>query len=184
MEEIAPKKSQSHISKLLGLPTTSIQSMNISIGNKTEKFWNKVFSDFSDCNPFDQDDRITVDGKEMQVDLCYADGGTLYYLEMKCNLNLDSEKKKASAKKIAAVKDYLEDALGDSLNIVHGYFNPVLESEFDLVSGEKANLSSEGVRLFLVKDVMGLFSKELPFTVEEYFTFMREVVGPVLVSKL
>jgi hypothetical protein len=169
---INPKKVQSNVYTFLGLEgRVSTQSIVISFGERLERFWNKVISDSENVkNVIEIDNMVNVAGKLRQVDHCFEDveNGCRVYLESKCNLNFDSEKSKASNKKLSKVQEALNANIG-------AYFVPVVSeiSHKDLVK-----YNNKGIQVYGVKWLLSQI--EAPFTEEEYFTFAREVLGPIV----
>jgi len=177
MLSIDPTKVESYIDHCLGWqPENSIQSIRIQFGNKIEEFWNKVISDAKNAvNLIKENNMIKVGKDERQLDhlFTYTVGESVYklYLESKCNLNFDSEKDKASNAKIKAVLATVEDATG-------GYFCPVV----DVVPQKwQVKYAKKNMNIIGVSDMMKMI--DCPFTSEEYFTFLKEVVGPILMEK-
>jgi hypothetical protein len=179
---IKPKKVESLIDACLGwAQENSIQSIRIQFGNYIEQFWNQVISDAKNAtNLIAESNMIKVGLDERQIDhlFRYTVGEEVYqlYLESKCNLNFDSEKVKASNKKIKEVTEQLHfDFSGEFLG---AYFCPVV----DVVPHEWASkYAKQGTKVMGVSDMMEIL--DCPFTAEEYFTFLREVVGPILNEK-
>lgn len=174
---IDPTQVESYIDACLGWePENSVQSIRIQFGNNIEEFWNQVISDAQNAeNLIAENNMIMVGNEERQLDhlFKYRVGESVYklYLESKCNLNFDSEKDKASNAKIKAVLNTIEDATG-------AYFCPVV----DVVPHKwQVKYANKGMKIIGVSDIMKLI--DCPFTSEEYFTFMREVVGPILKEK-
>ena len=173
MEGIKPKAAESYTLAALGLERPSSQSILIAFGERIEKFWNKVISDSCSTNLIERNNMVKVNGKDRQIDhnfKCAADGVN-YYLESKCNLNFDSEKIKASNKKIEEVREALGAREG-------AYFVPVVStiSQKDLVKYNNKGVNVYGVKWLLTKI-------DAKFTEEEYFTFLEKVVAPVLEAK-
>ncbi len=172
IESIQPKKSQSYILEALDLDRVTAHGIQITFGERIEQFWNKVISDSSIKNLIEDDNTVEVNGKTRQIDhLFLSESNVIYYLESKCCLNFDSEKVKASNTKIQEIK---EKVGADEA----GYFIPV-KSTIDQKYLTKYN--KKGINVYGVK---WLLSKvDAPFTEEEFFTYMREVIAPVLVKK-
>jgi hypothetical protein len=172
---IKPKQNKSAMMKgFLGLERISSQSIVIALGNHLETFWNKVISDSERVNNvIELNNMVNVAGKLRQVDHCFEDLDSAYrvYLESKCNLNFDSEKSKASNKKLVKVKEALNADLG-------AYFVPCVAeiSKSDLVKYNKKGIQVYGVNWLLER-------VDAQFTSEEYFTFAREVIAPILEEK-
>lgn len=168
---IQPKKSESYTLEALGLERQSSQSILITFGERIEQFWNKVISDSQSDNLIEENNLVKVNGKDRQIDHNFLASNTNYYLESKCNLNFDSEKIKASNKKINEVKDALGADVG-------AYFVPVVS---EIAKKDLTKYNNKGVEVFGVKWMLSKIDAQ--FTEEEYFTFLREVVAPILEEK-
>ena len=83
------------------------------------------------------------------------------YLESKCNLNFDTEKKGASNEKV----DKVRDALGSDEG---AYFVPVLDTIPQDVIAKYPNSTIYGVR-----DILNMIGN--PFTPEEYFDNLKDI---------
>jgi len=170
---IQPKRSESYTLDALGLERQSSQSILITFGERIEQFWNTVISDSKSENLIEEDNLVEVKGKQRQIDhsfKCYLDS-VLYYLESKCNLNFDSEKIKASNKKIDEVKNALNADVG-------AYFVPVVS---EIAKKDLTKYNNKGVQVFGVKWMLSKIDAQ--FTEKEYFEFLREVVAPILEEK-
>lgn len=170
---IKPKKTESHILSALGLDDRiSPQSILIAFGERIEKFWNLVISDSLVAqNLIEESNLIDVNGRTRQIDHLFRIDQIVRYLESKCNLNFDSEKVRASNDKI---KD-ISSVLGE--NVKAGYFVPVVP---EITKSEKTKYNNKGMEVYGVNWMIDTINA--PFTSEEYFTFLREVVAPVLVE--
>lgn len=168
---IQPKSSESYTLSALGLERQSSQSILITFGERIEQFWNKVISDSESDNLIEENNLVKVKGKDRQIDHNFCANSVNYYLESKCNLNFDSEKVKASNKKIDEVKDALGADVG-------AYFVPVVS---EIAKKDLTKYNNKGVQVFGVKWMLSKIDAK--FTEEEYFTFLREVVAPILEEK-
>lgn len=170
IESIKPKKSQSYILEALDLDRYSSHGIQITFGERIEQFWNKVISDSSCMNLIEDNNIVEVNGKNRQIDHLFRADRT-YYLESKCCLNFDSEKVKASNKKIQEIQETVD---ADEA----GYFVPVVSTidQKYLTKYNKKGLNVYGVKWLLSKI-------DAPFTEEEFFTYMREVIAPILEKK-
>lgn len=100
---IKTPKTDSYIMIAAGLDEENSQSsVLIQMGYKLEDFWNKVISDCA-TNLIENNNKIKVNGKNCQLDHVIKLIDKIIYLESKCNLNFDTEKKPASNDKIEAV---------------------------------------------------------------------------------
>ena len=173
IEGIKPKQSESYTLSALGLERQSSQSILIAFGERIEQFWNTVISGSFSDNLIEKTNLTEVNGKVRQIDHNFIsqNDNVNYYLESKCNLNFDSEKIKASNKKINEVKTALGADVG-------AYFVPVLA---EIPQKEITKYNNKGLDVF---GVNWLLTKiDAPFTSEEYFNFMRETVAPLLEKK-
>ena len=173
IEGIKPKQSESYTLSALGLERQSSQSILIAFGERIEQFWNTVISGSFSENLIEKTNLTSVNGKVRQIDHNFIsqNDNVNYYLESKCNLNFDSEKIKASNKKINEVKTALNADVG-------AYFVPVLA---EIPQKELTKYNNKGLEVF---GVNWLLTKiDAPFTSEEYFNFMRETVAPLLEKK-
>ena len=170
---IKPKKTNSHILSALGLSgRVSTQSILIAFGERIEKFWNKVISDsLTVTNLIEKSNMIDVNDRTRQIDHLFEALCKTWYLESKCNLNFDSEKIRASNAKIEDI------TLTVGGNVNSGYFVPVVA---EISNKEKSKYNKKGVEVYGVNWMIEKINA--PFTSEEYFTFLREVVGPILVE--
>ena len=173
IEGIKPKQSESYTLSALGLERQSSQSILIAFGERIEQFWNTVISGSFSDNLIEKTNLTSVNGKVRQIDHNFIsqNDNVNYYLESKCNLNFDSEKIKASNRKINEVKTALNADVG-------AYFVPVLA---EIPQKEVTKYNNKGLDVF---GVNWLLTKiDAPFTSEEYFNFMRETVAPLLEKK-
>ena len=168
---IKPKQTESYILQALGLDDrVSPQSILIAFGERIEQFWNTVISDSLVAqNLIEESNLIDVNGRTRQIDHLFRYLSEVWYLESKCNLNFDSEKVRASNDKI---KD-ITSALGQ--NVKAGYFVPVVP---EISKSDKTKYNNKGVEVYGVNWMIETI--QAPFTSEEYFTFLREVVAPIL----
>jgi len=171
IESIQPKKSQSYILEALDLDRYSAHGIQITFGERIEQFWNKVISDSSATNLIEDNNIVEVNGKNRQIDHLFEWKEYKFYLESKCCLNFDSEKVKASNKKIQEIKE----TVGAN---EAGYFIPVVSTidQKYLTKYNKKGLNVYGVKWLLSKI-------DAQFTEEEFFTYMREVIAPILEKK-
>ena len=187
IDGIVPKTTSSDILSACGLgDTISSQSILISFGTRLEKFWNKTITDSRDvqnCLPFDNGtDKVMVNTKNRQVDHFFTINDHEYnkhiYLESKCNLNFDTEKKPESNEKINAVKTQLEQNV--SSEVQSGYYVPVLR---EIPLKVKQHYLKHDVPVYGVED-MFRWLNDVPFTIDEYFAFWKTTIGPNVRAKL
>lgn len=173
IQSIKPRESESYTLDALGLDRQSSQSILITFGERIEQFWNKVISDSKSDNLIEENNLVEVKGKQRQIDhsfKCHLDS-VLYYLESKCNLNFDSEKIKASNKKITEVKDALGADIG-------AYFVPVVRQ---IPQKDLTKYNNKGVKVFGVKWMLSKVDAQ--FIEDDYFTYLKEIIAPILVEK-
>lgn len=170
---IEPKQTESHILEALGLADrVSPQSILIAFGERIERFWNQVISDSNANNLIEESNLLDVNGRQRQIDHLFEIDGQNYYLESKCNLNFDSEKIRASNDKVNAIADTIGG------NITAAYFVPVVAT---VSNSEQTKYANKGMNVWGVDDMLAHINA--PFTSAEYFTFLREVVAPILEEK-
>ena len=87
-------------------------------------------------------------------------------------MNFDSEKVRASNDKVNAIADTIGG------NISAAYFVPVVAT---VSNTEKNKYGNKGMNVWGVDDMLAIINA--PFTSEEYFTFLREIVAPILEEK-
>jgi hypothetical protein len=170
---IKPVTDESDIFAALGGDTELISqsSCRIKFGIQIEKFGNKVISDVT-TNLLKEKNYVTINGEQKQVDhLFITKGGIICYLESKCNLNFDSEKVVISNAKVKL----LAETFG---NVVPTYFVPVRRQPHKkhVVKYAKSDIMVVGME-WMAEQI------DLPFTVDEYFTFLAEIVGPIMEEK-
>lgn len=167
---IKPKQTESYILQALGLDDrVSPQSILIAFGERIEQFWNTVISDSLIAqNLIEESNLIDVNGRIRQIDHLFRIDET-WYLESKCNLNFDSEKVRASNDKIRDITSTL------GMNVKSGYFVPVVP---EISKSQKTKYNNKGVEVYGVNWMIETI--QAPFTSDEYFTFLREVVAPIL----
>ena len=172
---IKTPKTDSYIMTAAGLgDKTSQSSILIQMGYKLEDFWNKVISDCA-TNLIAENNKIKVNGKNRQLDHLF-EVDTIFYLESKCNLNFDTEKKPASNDKVDAVCAAAAEKYNNEVHA--GYFVPCIRNIPADVSKKYPNVSIYGVEW-----LMDTLDCDM-FTVDEFFTFFENVVGPILEEKI
>jgi hypothetical protein len=173
MLSINAKQTESHILAALGLDErVSPQSILIAFGERIERFWNQVISDSNANNLIEETNLLDVNDRQRQIDHLFEIDGQNYYLECKCNLNFDSEKIRASNDKVNAIRDTIGG------NVFAAYFVPVVPT---VSSAEQTKYANKGMNVWGVNDMLSVINA--PFTSDEYFTFLREVVAPILEEK-
>jgi hypothetical protein len=105
----------------------------------------------------------TNKGKK-DLDICFIKDDNIFYFESKLNLNLDSEKSKATDDKISEITDYLITENKD-ISVFSGLITCWWEKEEGMSITTKTNL------LFM-KDFLELL--DIKSTKEEYYTMMSD----------
>ena len=187
IDGIVPKTTSSDILSACGLgDTISSQSILISFGTRLEKFWNKAITDSRDvqnCLPFKNGtDKILVANKNRQVDHFFSindhELNKFIYLESKCNLDFDTEKKPESNDKTKAVRTELGETFQNGVQC--GYYVPVLR---EIPLKGKQHYLKHDVPVYGVDD-MFRWLNDVPFTIDEYFNFFKTTIGPIIKAKL
>ena len=187
IDGIVPKTTSSDILSACGLgDTISSQSILISFGTRLEKFWNKAITDSRDvqnCLPFKNGtDKILVANKNRQVDHFFSindhELNKFIYLESKCNLDFDTEKEPESNDKIKAVRTELGETFQNGVQC--GYYVPVLR---EIPLKVKQQYLKHDVPVYGVED-MFRWLNDVPFTIDEYFDFFKNTIGPIVKDKL
>tara|TARA_B100000214_G_scaffold305887_1_gene236878 strand:+ start:132 stop:842 length:711 start_codon:yes stop_codon:yes gene_type:complete len=196
IDGIKPKTTDSWIAEVCGCDDiVSSQSIFIAMGGRIEKFWNKVITDSRDvqnCLPFPNgtdktpvtmmNKKNVMETKNRQVDHFFTINDHEYnkhiYLESKCNLTFDTEKKPESNEKIDAVTSQLEENVGSEVQ--SGYYVPVKR---EIPLKVKQHYLKHGVPVYGVED-MFRWLNDVPFTIEEYFAFWKNTIGPQVRAKL
>ena len=174
--DIKTPKTDSDIMISCGLGECKSQSsILIQMGYKYEIFWNKVISACSN-NLIEENNKIKVSNKNRQLDHLFEIDNYILYLESKCNLNFDTEKKPASNDKVNAVCAAVSQKYNSEVSA--GYFVPCRRNISADVLKKYPNINIYGVEW-----LMNTLDCDL-FTVDEFFEFLKEVVGPILKEKI
>jgi len=175
---IKTPKTDSYIMIAAGLgDRTSQSSVLIQVGNKLEEFWNGVISKCA-TNLIEVSNKINVKGKNRQLDHLFETMPNTYilYLESKCNLKFDTEKKPASNSKVDAVCAAVSQKYNREVSA--GYFVPCVRKIPADIQKKYPNINIYGVEWLMQTIECDLF------TVDEFFTFFEEVIGPILEEKI
>lgn len=179
VESIEVNETESYTLECLGMgDVSSTSGFVVKMGLKLEEFWNKVIIDNAH-SMITISNMITVNNKKRQMDMFFEKNETLYYLECKSNVNFDSEKTKASDEKVRAISEQVKLS-HPTHTLVSGYFMPNCKK---IEKKYLTKYTNRGINIFGVNWLHStLQCKE--FTVEEYFTFLRDVCGPIAQQKL
>jgi competence protein ComGF len=91
-------------------PTTSMQSICIKMGNVLENAFNIFVKENAENL---KESEASIRGHQLDLYFKYED--TIYYFEVKSNINLDSEKGPATIDKVNDIKSYLKDKYGENV---------------------------------------------------------------------
>jgi len=174
---IQSRKTESYLLIASGMEDLiSQQGILIQLGNKLEIFWNKVISDCT-INLIENNNTIKVGRTNRQLDhlfMCLT-VDEINYLESKCNLNFDTEKKPASNDKISRVTDAIAEKYQKKVNV--GYFVPCIAEIPNDVVKKYPDVKIYGVR-WMIETLQCKY-----FTCDEFFQFFKDVIGPILNNK-
>lgn len=99
--------------------------------------------------------------RKKQIDVCFRVGNTLYYFEIKSNINLDTEKSGMTDTKVRLIKNYLENNLTNSrMKVVAG----VLTVWYDEDPSFDYKLTSD---IYYMKDFFEIIGH--PMSKNEYY---------------
>ena len=93
---------------LFGGGKVSTQSLYIKIGRNFEKWFKFIIEDAGMTLLPDGVVKNVIGKKSKDIDLIFRDDNTIYYREMKSNLELDTEKLPATYEKIQLITKYVE----------------------------------------------------------------------------
>jgi hypothetical protein len=91
-------------------PTTSAQSINIKMGNVVENSFKKFVAETA--KNLIEEEKNNINN---QLDLLFFYNDFIYYFEVKNNLNIDTEKSKATSNKISEIQNYLNKKYGEKV---------------------------------------------------------------------
>lgn len=176
--KIKTPKTKSYIMIAAGLgDNTSQSSVLIQVGIILENFWNKVISDCKGCdNLIELNNMIEVNGKNRQLDHVFRVIDEIFYVESKCYLDFDTEKKPASNDKVIKICEVLSKKYSSEIQV--GYFVPCIRTVPKDIQKKYPKINIYGVEW-----LMNLIKCDL-FTVDEFFIFFEEVIGPILENKI
>ena len=174
---IKTPKTDSFIMIAAGLEDRNSQnSVLIQMGNRLECFWNQVIDQYAN-NLIKDTDKIKVGTRTRQLDhLFETENSVIYYLDSKCNVNFDTEKKPASNDKIEAVSEAIYNKY--QKEVLNGYFIPCIREVPEDIKKKYPDINIYGVNWMMNTLKCNLF------TVDEFFDFFKEVIGPILNEKL
>jgi hypothetical protein len=85
------------------------QSDSIKLGKLLEDSINSYIITRGGENRKESNSRITIHGENIETDILFLKGSCIYYLEVKSNINLDTEKSKATKSKLDNVVNALKE---------------------------------------------------------------------------
>lgn len=99
-----------------------------------------------------------------ELDICFIKNDNIFYFESKLNLNLDSEKSKATDDKISKINDYL---INENKNF--SVFSMLITCWWEK---EEGMLIKTKTKIFFMKDFLELL--DIKSTKEEYYKMMSD----------
>lgn len=106
----------------------------------------------------------TTNKGKKDIDISFVKDGVVYYFECKLNLDLDSEKSKATDDKVGLIREFIQSENPDR-NVKSG----VLTGWYEMEKGLPNKLKSQ---VFFMKDLFSILGYEI--TKEEYYQMMSE----------
>jgi len=154
-----PKKKNKNLGDLLGKQIT--QSQSVKFGKIFESFIKNILIQL-DINVFNVNlIEMNIEKNKKDVDLLFELGDTIYYFELKCNLNLDSEKFKVTDDKIQKIKYQLHQQYNKP---VEGYCMTCWYDDSNIVNKLKS-------QIFFMKDFFELIN--LDISEETYYNTLK-----------
>jgi hypothetical protein len=153
----------------------SFSALQIKMGHVFEQFWNQVIQEYADSLIMSSD-RIVVDNKQRQIDMCFVRDNTVYYLE---NVNFDSEKTPASNDKVRRITQELHEHHPNK-KLIAGYFMPNVPT---VPRKFITKYTNKGINIYGVQWMCDTLECTA-FTPTEYFDFLKTVCGPLIKRKL
>jgi hypothetical protein len=162
-------KSTGSFTELL-FPMTSAQSIAIKMGNVLER----ALQAFIRSNAKDLT-AIEKDNIKHQLDALFSsEDGTVYYFEIKANLNLDTEKSKEVAKKVAEIEAYLKSVYGEK--VISRALSCRYNTAINVKNVKRAYLNETNV--FGYADFFKIFGVEV--SIEEWENFFKKVGATII----
>ena len=156
-----------NVKRLLNNPTLD-QSQSIRFGKVFESFIKSIISELG--HPILYEDLVSIPYKgQKDVDLCFIKDDVVYYFECKINLNLDSEKSKATDEKIDNIEQFLKTK-HPGKTIVVGCLTCWYEKE------AKMHITPK-VKIFFLKDLLQLLGYNISKQecTDMYYEFGRNI---------
>lgn len=164
------KKDDFNLAKFLGVNID--QSQSIRFG----KHFEEIVKNTIKASPntklekdnlfylFKNDDKNSKSNKgKKDVDIFFQKDDKYYYFELKTNMNLDSEKSKATDEKIKNVTNFFQNKYNKK--IISGCLTCWYENEKGLVNKLKSDI-------YYMKDLFKLLGEDIP-TKEEYYNAFK-----------
>tara|TARA_R100000005_G_C4964081_1_gene179619 strand:- start:514 stop:1101 length:588 start_codon:yes stop_codon:yes gene_type:complete len=162
---------------LFGEGKVSTQSLFIKIGRNFEKWFKFIVEDAGMTLLPDGVVKNVIGKKSKDIDLIFRDDDTIYYREMKSNLELDTEKLPATYEKIQLITKYVEKEYPgykvDSSLLHWSVYEPsILPTKYNTKVKE---CGKHGVKVSYPIDLFKTISVDI--SDKEYYNFFRELGG-------
>jgi len=166
----ATKKSTGAIKELLFPVVLSLQSVCIKFGNTFQDVFNDVYGSKNDTYKKEFLKWSNEKGLDDIKELDYLENidGVMYHFEMKCNINLDTEKLPAVENRVKAVENFFKEKYPD-IKIISAIFavrNPTGDIAKKIVN------KIYSVPVFGYKEVFSIFGIDI--TEEEWKETFRQ----------
>jgi hypothetical protein len=163
----------------------SMQSVSIKFGKVFENMFIEHIKNHNDFELGDIGVQKTSQGKKKDFDLVFIDtkNNTVYYRELKANINLDSEKLPATIQKVKFLERELNKKY-PTYKIDSGVLCPSVYSLFDLdgskISNKPAIFEKGGVKVNFACDLFSILG--ICCTKDEFYGFFKEL-GQIIRSE-
>ena len=162
---------------LFGEGKVSTQSLYIKIGRNFEKWFKFIVEDAGMKLLPDGVVKNVIGEKSKDIDLIFRDDNTIYYREMKSNLELDTEKLPATYEKIQMITKYVEKEYPgykvDSSLLHWSVYEPsILPTKYNTKVKE---CGKHDVKVSYPIDLFKTISVDI--SDKEYYNFFRELGG-------
>ena len=173
MKEIKEKGNGSFCELTMPNFRFSLQSFNIRIGTLMEKVYNDFVSKFA-INLKEKCDLKKI--KSKQIDILFEKDNLIYYFESKTNVNLDTEKSKATYNKIKMIHKLLSEKF-QSCKLQ----SFVLCSRFDRTEKYNKYVKTDYLPLSMIKGYADFFELfDTIVTTEEWEGFFKMIGSRVM----
>lgn len=163
------KKETGSLSELIF--SSSQNSFLIKIGKSLEDCFNKYSESRSERNlkPYIKEHILQYFGKQRDLDILFEINGKIYYFEVKSNLNLDTEKSKATADKVIEIGEFLRVHFPEK-EVIYGVLSGRYGRRSEINHPIKGILKD--IKLFGYKDFFEIF--DLTVNTDEWEDMFKE----------